>query len=113
MNKVNKSSFMFLIPVKSPDFFLGGGGLRILYPVSPLSRTPPPPLNFRSRLRISADLLAISLYKIICFYSMQLWHGPSQLIGTFLLKMITDEGSDDYHKQWLLLIKDKQKFINI
>ena len=104
---------MYLIPVKSPDFFLGGGGgAPDFVPRLPLEPDPPP-LNFRSRLRISADLRAISLYKIICFYSMQLWHGPSQLIGTFLLKMITDEGSDDYHKQWLLLIKDKQKFINI
>ena len=50
----------------------------------------------RRNLRISPDFSVISLKsnKII-----QFWLGPSQLIGTELLKMTTDDGLGNYHKQ--------------
>ena len=39
----------------------------------------------------------------------QLWLDQSQLLSKYLLKMTTDDGFGNYHKQWLLFIKYKQR----
>ena len=78
-------------------------------PISPVVPSPPgetKSLDFWSRLRIYV-LFHLKVTKL--FVLQQLWLGPSQLINNFLHKMITNDGFGNYHKQLLLLIKDKQR----
>ena len=61
------------------------------------------------KFKIIPDLLIDSTEsnKIICFTAVMA--SQSQLISNYLPKITTDVGFSNYHKQYLLLIKDKQK----
>ena len=94
------------IPVKDLDFNSSPTSCLL-----PMGETKSP--DFRSRFRISPDLHAISLKSTnLCgFTEVMAWPKPIDRV-TYLLKMTTYYGLGNYHTQWLLFIKDKQRLFH-